>query len=129
MHSALGRVSSNLKSWSRDEFGSVNKQLKNLHKKLEKVRADSLGTDPSNAEKSLMARISELLSREEAMARQRSRALSLAEGDRNTAYFHAKARERHRTNKIKSLRRADGTIVTTQEGMEEMAIDFYKKSV
>jgi hypothetical protein len=55
-----------------------------------------------------MARISELLSREECMAKQRSRI-------RNTALFQAKAREHARSNSIKSLLRLDGTGAEKQE--------------
>ena len=72
-----------------------------------------------------MNRISELLSREKSMAKQRSRALWLAEGDRNTGYFHAMARERSRTNRIVSLRREDGTYATNQQDLENLAINFY----
>lgn len=66
------------------------------------------------------------MSRQEAMARQRLRVLWLAEGDRNMGFFQTQARERHRTNKIKSLRRDDGSYESSQTGMESMAINFYK---
>jgi hypothetical protein len=77
-------------------------------------------------ERRLMARISEMLSREECMAKQRSRIDWLNDGDRNTALFHAKARERARSNAIKSLIRDDGSIAEKQEEIEEVAISFYK---
>lgn len=50
-----------------------------------------------------MARISELLSREEIMEKQRARIDWLKEGDRNTAFFQAKSRERVRVNRISAL--------------------------
>ena len=70
-------------------------------------------------------RISELVSGEESMMKQRSRVLWLAEGDRNTAYFHAKAKERSRKNKLLSLRKEDGTYASSQAELEQVAINFY----
>jgi hypothetical protein len=43
----------------------VKKQLKVLRERLEVLRSTSIYAGPSNEEKSLMAKISELLSREE----------------------------------------------------------------
>jgi hypothetical protein len=72
-----------------------------------------------------MAEISELLSREETMERQRSRVEWLQEGDRNTSFFQAKSKERAKTNHISSLKRPDGLVVTDQEELEVVAKDFY----
>ena len=41
-------------------------------------------------------------------------------------FFHAKAKERARTNKIKSLNRADGSVVSEQTAFEAEAIGFYQ---
>jgi hypothetical protein len=126
VYNALGSVRQRLKTWSIAEFGSVKKQLKKLRERREVVRSNSLRSGPSREEKSLLSKISELLSREEVLERQRSRALWLAEGDGNTSFFHARTKERARRNKIKSLRREDGSVVTSQEGLENEAIGFYK---
>jgi hypothetical protein len=125
IHDALGHLRLSLTQWSREEFGSVKKQLRSLREKLERTRATSIRAGPSREEKELMNKISEILSREETMVKQRSRVLWLAEGDRNTAYFHAKARERSRSNKIISLRKEDGTYVSTQAELESLASNFY----
>jgi hypothetical protein len=50
----------------------------------------------------------------------------LKDGDRNTAFFQAKAKERAKTNKIAALQREDGAVVTEQEDLEECAVDFYQ---
>jgi hypothetical protein len=72
-----------------------------------------------------MAKIAELLSREETMEKQRSRIEWLKEGDRNTAFFQTKSKERARTNRINALRLEDGAVVSTQEEIETAALAFY----
>jgi hypothetical protein len=125
IHDALGHLRLSLTQWSREEFGSVKKQLRSLREKLERTRATSIRAGPSREEKELMNKISEILSREETMVKQRSRVLWLAEGDRNTAYFHAKAREQARINMILSLKDDDGNLVSSQVELENLAINFY----
>ena len=125
LHQALGQMQKSLQGWSKNEFGSVNKQLKVLRAKLERVRSDSIRSGPTREECDLMKKISDMLAREEAMMKQRSRVQWLAEGDRNTAFFHAKARERSRTNKIISLKNDSGSYVSSRAEIESLAINFY----
>ena len=75
-------------------FGSVKKSLAVLRNELEVVQGQSMGSGPSRQERRIMSRISEMLSREEIMERQRSRLDWLRDGDRNTAMFQAKSRAR-----------------------------------
>lgn len=123
----LGSISSSLSSWEKNSFGSVKKEMSLLRSELESIRRSSLHSGPSRRERFLMSKISELLSREEIMMKQRSRIAWLQEGDRNTAFFHAKARERAQSNRILALKKEDGSIVTSQEALETEAMDFYSK--
>lgn len=59
------------------------------------------------------------------MEKQRSRIEWLKDGDRNTTFFQARAKERARNNRISALRRDDGSFVTTQEAIESTALEFY----
>lgn len=103
-------MSNTLKEWSHHSFGSVTKEIKKLERRLANLRRfDTSGVVPQE-EKDVERRMCELFEREEIMARQGSRIDWLCEGDRNTSFFHARASARRRTNKIKFLKRADGTI-------------------
>ena len=57
------------------------------------------------------------------MERKRARLDWLWDGDRNIALFQAKSRARAKRNKIKVLKRADGSIATKQEDLERVAMD------
>jgi len=122
----LGKIQGSLQDWEHNVFGSVRKTLANLRKDLEHERGRSLDSRPSRKEHQLMARISEMLSREEIMEKQRSRIDWVKDGDRNTALFQAKARERAKRNKISVLKRDDGSLATSQDELESVAIEFYK---
>lgn len=75
--------------------------------------------------KPVKKRLSELFEREEIMARQQSRVEWLREGDRNTSFFHARASARIRNNRIKFLRKDDGSRCEDPEGIKGMVYDFY----
>jgi hypothetical protein len=66
-------------------------------------------------EKELESQLCELFEREEIMARQRSRVEWLKEGDRNSAFFHARATARKNTNRIDVLVREDGSRFEDQK--------------
>jgi hypothetical protein len=60
------------------------------------------------------------------MARQRSRVDWLREGDRNTAFFHARASARKKANRIHSLTREDGSRCDDQTEIKGMVQEFYE---
>lgn len=106
---SLEGLQRSLKGWDKEVFGSVKKQLASLRKELEEERSTTLYRGPSQREKQLMRKLSELVACEETMEQQWSRVQWLQEGDRNTGFFQAKARARAHTNRIKGLRCQDGS--------------------
>jgi hypothetical protein len=70
-----------LQSWSKEKFGSVNKELASLRKKLKQL-TDCNTSSNQNEINLIQSRMDELLHREELMWMQRSRIKWLHEGDK-----------------------------------------------
>jgi hypothetical protein len=62
---------------------------------------------------------------EETKAKQRSREKWVAEGNRNTSYFHAVANQRRRKKMIQVLDGPDGPVHENKE-MLKIVVDYYK---
>ena len=123
--STLRRVQNDLQHWSYNKFGSVRKSIKVIREKLEELRSVSSYRGPTVEEHNLIRQLNNMLSREETMMRQRSRVQWLRDGDGNTAFFHAKAKERSRQNHIGSLTKEDGSLTTNQSELKAIAEDFF----
>lgn len=90
-----------LLNWASKEFGSIRKQKKELTETLKKIQN---GPQTELSEKQLdqvERELDSILEKEESIWCQRSKALWLKEGDKNSSFFHQKASNRKRRNTIK----------------------------
>jgi hypothetical protein len=122
----LSRLAVLLKDWSHTSFGSVRREIKRLETALRRLRSSPISDAVIAEEKVVERLLCELFEREEIMVRQRSRVDWLREGDRNTAFFHAKATARKKANRIASLQHENGTLCSDQEEIKGMVHGFYE---
>ena len=122
-----GRIRScqaQLQGWNRGVFENANKRLKVLKECLHQLEVQNYLHEIAKEIYEVRKDINELLAREEVMWKQRSRALWLKCGDRNTKFFHATASQRWRTNKIKGLK-DEGAWLDSQEDIKRVILDYF----
>ncbi|KAM0846534.1 hypothetical protein ACQ4PT_055614 [Festuca glaucescens] len=121
----LHEMTRDMQRWSYEVFGSVRAEIKTLRSKLELARTATLATNSVAEVSAIEKRLHELYEREEIMYRQRSRQEWLKAGDRNTKFFQNRASHHKRKNTVRALRKEDGSLCNTNEGMRELALAFY----
>jgi hypothetical protein len=119
-------VTDSLKTWGSSTFGGVRKEICILRDELKKMREEPTRVGPTHAEIKTVNRLVELDHREEVMWRQRSRVQWLAEGDKNTRFFHLRANQWKRKNKVASLRKPSGDLTEDPKEMADATTKFYR---
>jgi hypothetical protein len=121
---ALRSVQQALRTWSKQNFSSVTRELEALRTKLEELK----GSPPVDRQviRRTTDRMDELLYREEMMWLQRSRLAWLRVGDKNTSYFQQQAVWRARKNRIKKLKDVEGNWQEDPQMLKRMTTDFFK---
>ena len=116
--------------WIWSEFGSVERQKKELLKALKLFNVKQGEHDISEMELGervvLSSQIQNLLSLEEVLWRQKLKMLYIKEGDNNTKFSHKMANSRRRHNHI-SMLEVNGVIYEDESEMVDQAVQFYKK--
>ena len=89
-------------------FGNVRRELERLKKLLVEAESAAMVSGENFRVRQLKKEIEVLLDRESTMWAQRSRLLWARNGDRNTKYFHSRATQRLRRNKVEGIRDSEG---------------------
>jgi hypothetical protein len=122
---SLSSMISSLYSWKREHFKSVPRGIEKKRAQLEALQA-------ANDDASVLTRtglekeMDELLYRKEILWMQRSKIAWLREGDRNTKYFRRRTSWRKKKNRIRKLKRPDGSWTCDTAEMEGLATDFFQ---
>uniref|UniRef100_A0A803NST3 Reverse transcriptase domain-containing protein n=1 Tax=Cannabis sativa TaxID=3483 RepID=A0A803NST3_CANSA len=107
-----------LNNWNHKKDFNFKKHITRLERDLEFARSASVWDDNTIRKiKELQSRLDSLLYKEETYWKQRARTQWLAQGDKNTKFFHRHASHRKKINKINKLHLANGGIVSDDEGI------------
>ncbi|XP_035544681.1 uncharacterized protein LOC118348042 [Juglans regia] len=118
----LKALKKDLKIWNEQVVGDVTLQKKSLFQELQGLE----GVGEENIRKcQVVAELERLTLMEEISWRQKSRALWLREGDKNTKFFHRMANAHRRFNYIESLS-IDGDVSSDQGEIKEHVVGHFE---
>jgi hypothetical protein len=118
-----------LKGWNRNVEAEMKRKKKALISEIDSwdklAEHQPLTNDERDKRKVTWSKLNKAWSIEEIKVRQRSQEREIKEGDRNIAYFYAKANQRKRKKVVQCLEH-EGSIWTRNKDMLEHALVFYK---
>ena len=111
--------------WSQTSFGSIKRQLAGASKLLVLAEEAVARGGSYDQVRILKLEINELLDKESMMWIQRARAMYLQSSDSNTRFFHSKASQRYKRNRIHRLKNCQNIWCTAGHQLQEIATSFY----
>ncbi|CAM8915205.1 unnamed protein product [Rhodiola kirilowii] len=121
----LSACMSHLSQWNGLVFGKMKDKIKKIKEEIQHIRVSVRSEESVRREAKLSEELDEWLEREELYWRQRSRAEWLKNGDRNTAYFHAKASQRKRRNHIEKLKNNSGELCYSESDITDIVTHYF----
>jgi len=103
----------------------VRKGISRLENQLKEAHLWDGSPDNIKKFKELEKEHGELLQVEEVIWRQKSRAVWLKDGDKNTKFFHGKENQRSKTNEISKLKDEHGILWRGDENMERLLVNYF----
>ncbi|MCI00140.1 hypothetical protein A2U01_0021157, partial [Trifolium medium] len=121
----LDDLTCHLKEWNKETFGNIFKRKKELLARLNGIQSSpnyGYNNFLESLEKDIQEQLDTTLFQEECLWFQKSRGQWIADGDRNTKYYHSKTIIRRRRNKIITLRNESGEWVDDSDRLKDMVI-------
>jgi hypothetical protein len=126
----LKALKGELRRWNNEVFGHVEKNKKDLLEEIRELDSLEENRDLDDKEKKkkllLTMELERLLLCEEISWHQKSRAIWLKEGDKNTKFFHRVANSNRRNNSIDSLN-VNGPLTYNHKEIKEHIVQFYSR--
>ncbi|XP_024163967.1 uncharacterized protein LOC112170934 [Rosa chinensis] len=119
-------VGDKLRLWHRMDFNQQQTEMRIVKEKLNDLMRQQHSVQLYEEQRLLHVHYSQLLSFQETYWRQRSRALWLKEGDRNTTFFHRKASNRRSRNLIKGLLDDHGIWQTEPQEIQAILLQYFQ---
>ena len=122
----IKRCRLDLLSWSRVTFGDTRTKLNQKYRELDELTSGDFSSNLGRITE-VKKSITELLHQEEVFWKQRSKAIWLPAGDKNTKFFHQRASHRRRQNHINGLHDGQGVWLTDEGRVAIIAEEYYRE--
>ncbi|XP_074299650.1 uncharacterized protein LOC141630795 [Silene latifolia] len=103
-----------LTSWASRTFGDIKRRLREKEDDLMRWQKREPSTDMLNRCRSIVKEVDGLRMQVETYWYTRAKRLELRDGDKNKTYFHHKAKQRRKKNRIERLEGPDGRVCTEE---------------
>lgn len=125
IHQRIALVASGLSRWAASTFGNIKKKVKETEKQLKEAQStlpDARTFERCNV---LSMKLDELHRMEESYWHARGRANELRDGDKNTKYFHHKASQRRKRNRIRGLMDTENRWQSDDNSIGEIIQEYF----
>ena len=115
-----------MRKWGEEVAGELESRLKKARQSLERCMRAPVSEEKIREEARLRCMMEDLEEKENTKAKQLSHVSWLRDGNKCTRYFMAVASARKKANRIKMLRKEDGTEVKEGERLNNYVCSFFQ---
>ncbi|MCH80635.1 hypothetical protein A2U01_0001405, partial [Trifolium medium] len=112
-------------NWGRETFGNIPRQITSTQAKLQDLKTSTPSRETINQIKQLESKLDGLLYHEEQWWAQRAKVNWLHLGDKNSKFFHFKASQRNRKNKINFIKDNQGSTMTQNIDIQAAFLEYF----
>ncbi|XP_050207419.1 uncharacterized protein LOC126656837 [Mercurialis annua] len=126
---SVDKFAAEARKWNYNVFGNIFKRKNILLARvrvIQRARMYYNFAKLDSLESALTKDLEDTLYQEELLWLQKSRYDWIIDGDRNSAFFHKKVKQRRRQNRILMLKDDNGVYIDDQSKLQQMAMDYYK---
>jgi hypothetical protein len=121
----LQEVLTRLHQWGKTNYGNVPKEIRSTQDMLNNLRTRIPTWEDLNHIKQLETKLDNLHQKEEQWWAQRAKTKWLQQGDKNSKYFHFKATQRQRKNKINFINNSQGVSLTQNKDIQDVFLNYF----
>lgn len=121
----MRQCGADLEKWANKEFGNIKRKRKELYEQISKLQSFEENESNRLVLQEVEKEMDHVLKLEETMWYQRSCALWLKDGDKNSSFFHQKPSHRKRRNEIKRITDEQDKEMTNYEDIVGVIKEYF----